>query len=335
MPSTPRKPWVAPLSAAANLEHLKKQAKELRVAIEQAEPEAMALVARHLHPDKHEGASSLTQAQHILARQYGFDSWPKLKAHLEARAAARARIEQIAASVWSRPERVLKERGGLVDPVAKRTALEACQTSDVPLLTVRDFVLFPGTAAPLSVLRPRSLALVDALQASGEALVGVFCQHDPAIHEPGQQDLQAVGVLAQVEEIVPVPGEATTLFVVGLARVSLQQFTQTEPYARARVAALNEQATDGQLHGLTADLRDCARQIVSLMPGAPANAQTILDRITDPRELADAIAVNLDAPQDVKGALLGTSNDGERLGKLLGLVQAQLTLLQAQRRTVG
>lgn len=317
----------------ANLEYLKKQAKDLREAIARGEAEAVARARRHLSSEDLQRAAQLSQAQHVLAREQGFDSWPKLKLHVEALQSARAAMEQATARAWTRADRVLDDYGSLVDQSDKAAGIRACLDGDLPVLPVRNAVLFPGASAPFAVARPSSLAMLEGLDAG--AFVAVFCQHDPAIHEPTGDDLQPVGVLGRVHAMVPVPDQPTMLFVDGLERIALAGITSTSPYLRARVSVRSDIPNDGEVEALLSALRDTATRTLALMPGAPDNAQGILDRIAEPSELVDAIAANLEAPQAVKGALLAADTLVERLEKLLDLLRAQLAVLEAHQRALG
>src|ERR1700687_300558 len=106
----------------------------------------------------------------------------------------------------------------------------------LPILPVRDTVLFPGAVLPLTVGRESSLALVNAL--SGEdKLLGVVAQLDPRIEDPAAADLHKVGTLAKVHKTVKMPNGNVVIFLEGLQRVQVSELVTLRPFLRARVEA--------------------------------------------------------------------------------------------------
>src|SRR6202047_2521012 len=106
----------------------------------------------------------------------------------------------------------------------------------LPILPVRDTVLFPGAVLPLTVGRDSSLSLVNAL-AGDEKFVGVVAQLDPRIEDPAAADLHKVGTLAKVHKTVKMPNGNVVIFLEGLQRVNVLELISLRPYLRARVQA--------------------------------------------------------------------------------------------------
>src|ERR1041385_4347163 len=118
------------------------------------------------------------------------------------------------------------------------TAVEPAPLEDLPVLTVRDTVIYPGAMLPITVGRPSSLALVQSL---GEnRLLGVVSQLDPRTDQPGPGDLYQVGTVAILHKAIQVPKESLLLFCEGVARIRTLEFTTTEPFLKARVERLPE-----------------------------------------------------------------------------------------------
>src|ERR1022692_805493 len=109
---------------------------------------------------------------------------------------------------------------------------------ELPVLTVRDTVIYPGALLPITVGRPSSLALVQSL---GESrTIAVVSQLDPRVESPGPEDLYQLGTLCVMHKAIKVPKDNLLLFCEGIARIRTQEFTATEPFLRARVERLPE-----------------------------------------------------------------------------------------------
>src|ERR1700737_2092254 len=107
----------------------------------------------------------------------------------------------------------------------------------LPVLPVRDTVLFPGAVLPLTVGRESSLALVSSLEGVGEKLLAVVAQLDPRIEDPSAADLHKVGTLAKVHKTVKMPNGNVVVFLEGLQRIQITELITLRPYLRARVEA--------------------------------------------------------------------------------------------------
>src|SRR5499427_1632680 len=106
----------------------------------------------------------------------------------------------------------------------------------LPILPVRDTVLFPGAMLPLTVGRESSLALVGSLQGE-EKLLGVVAQLDPRIEDPAAADLHKVGTLARVHKTVKMPNGNMVIFLEGLQRIRINELLGLRPYLRAKIQA--------------------------------------------------------------------------------------------------
>src|SRR3989440_10742805 len=111
--------------------------------------------------------------------------------------------------------------------------------SELPILPLRDTVLFPNSFMPLAVARESSVRLIDDAIADGK-LIAVFAQRDAAIEEPEQADLYPVGTATHIHKMFKLPDGSLRLIVQGLARLTLGELVSTHPYLRARVSAANE-----------------------------------------------------------------------------------------------
>src|SRR5712675_675098 len=114
---------------------------------------------------------------------------------------------------------------------------------ELPILPLRDTVLFPNSFMPLAVARESSVRLIDDAIANGK-LIAVFTQRDAAVEEPGQDDLFTVGTATHIHKMFKLPDGSLRLIVQGLARVRLEQVVAVHPYLRARVSGALEGTRD-------------------------------------------------------------------------------------------
>src|SRR5688572_3370666 len=114
---------------------------------------------------------------------------------------------------------------------------------ELPILPLRDTVLFPNSFMPLAVARESSVRLIDEAISAGK-LIGVFTQRDASIEEPSQPDLYEVGTASHIHKMFKLPDGSLRLIVQGLARLTLDEVTQARPYLRARVTPAVEAVND-------------------------------------------------------------------------------------------
>jgi len=206
-------------------------------------------------------------------------------------------------------------------------------SGELPLLPIRNAVLFPGAVAPFDVGRDKSVALVEELESESQPVIVIFAQRDPGTDDPGQNDLYNVGVAARVLKALRHSSGNYSLILQGLARIRLERVTETAPYLKARVTRLEEPAEeDVETEALAMSLRDIAKQVIQLMPELPREAGSLIDSIQEPGQLADLVAANLDAPVDEKALLLETVEVKERIRKVLRLLTRQLEILKMRER---
>src|SRR5437764_10701237 len=138
--------------------------------------------------------------------------------------------------------------------------------SELPILPLRDTVLFPNSFMPLAVARESSVRLIDDAIANGK-LIAVFTQRDAAMEEPGQDDLFPVGTATHIHKMFKLPDGSLRLIVQGLARLRLEEVVSTHPYLRARVTATDEDVQDAdrlEIDALARNIKTNFQQVVSL-----------------------------------------------------------------------
>ena len=143
--------------------------------------------------------------------------------------------------------------------------------SELPILPVRHLVLFPGVVSPILIGRDSSMRLVRKAERAG-SLIGILCQHDPDVDEPGKDDLCEFGVFARVVKQITLPSGAVTAIVQGLGRLRLLELTKEMPFLMGRVEPTPElmpDKHDKEWKTAMDDLRRLADQYINLSEDLP------------------------------------------------------------------
>src|SRR5499426_2597559 len=203
--------------------------------------------------------------------------------------------------------------------------------AELPILPLRDTVLFPNSFMPLAVARESSVKLIDDAIADGK-LIAVFTQRDAAVEEPGRDDLYTVGTATHIHKMFKLPDGSLRLIVQGLARLKLEEVTAGRPYLRARVSLAPEITADIhhlEIDALLRNIRANFQQVVSLSPLLSDDLQTLSASITDPGRLADFIASSLTTISTaVKQEVLETRDVRARLDTLNRVLIKELEVLE-------
>ncbi|MDR1920358.1 MAG: endopeptidase La [Candidatus Adiutrix sp.] len=196
--------------------------------------------------------------------------------------------------------------------------------SELPLLAVRDVVIFTDMILPLFIGRDASVAAVEAAQ-ENDKLVLIVTQKDPAKDEPGPADVYQVGTVAMVMRQLRMPDGRLKVLVQGLAKARVIAMTASDPYIRALVEPLAEPATPTssvELEAMMRNVREQSQKILSLKEILSEEVAAILDNIDDPGRLADMVASNLRIKVEMAQKVLETEDPLERL-RLVNSVLAQ------------
>src|SRR6202162_3801405 len=205
---------------------------------------------------------------------------------------------------------------------------------ELPILPVRDTVLFPGGVQPLTVGREGSLALLNSLHGD-EKLLGIVAQHDPRVEEPAAADLHLVGTAAKIHKLVRMPNGNVVVFLEGLQRIRVVELVSFRPFLTARVEIqpdlVGEQ--DAELMALERNARELFRDVVARSPQLSDDLHTAALNIEDPVRLADFIAANLPSlPTLLRQELLETADVRRRLETLIRELSKELEVLELRNK---
>jgi ATP-dependent Lon protease len=207
--------------------------------------------------------------------------------------------------------------------------------TELPILPVRDTVLFPNAILPLTVGRESSLRLINDLKEE-ERFIGVITQRDPRVDNPQPVDLYQIGTAAFIHKIIKLPNQSLFVFVEGLQRIAMLEAVQQEPYLRARIKQLQDQLpTEGSsdFEALVRSVTSLFQQVVQLSPTLSDDLQTVVMNIDDPGRLGDFIAANLPSLSSTeKQELLESLDLRGRLERLNRILAREVEVLQLRSK---
>jgi ATP-dependent Lon protease len=202
----------------------------------------------------------------------------------------------------------------------------------LPLLSLRNLVLFPGAVMPVEIGRPSSLRLIEALGGKG-AHVLVGTQKDADVEEPAGNDLYTVCVEGEVVRIVKAAENRVTAVLRGLERRRVTGFVQEKPYLVASFEPLVEARKDAiEIDGLGMAVYDVSKQLIAISPDIPDETAQVLDQHKDPARLGDIVAATVDLSPEERASLLVEIDVAERLRRLLVLLQRKVELIKVKQK---
>jgi ATP-dependent Lon protease len=216
-----------------------------------------------------------------------------------------------------------------IEPAAKvEESLE-----ELPVLTVRDTVIFPGAMLPITVGRPASVALVQSL--GDNRTIAVVSQLDPRVESPGPEDLYAIGTVCVMHKAIRAPKENFLLFCEGIARIRTLEFTATEPFLKARVERIPdvEPEITPEVEALRQNVVSLFRQIVEASPNLSDDLGSTAVQIPEAGRLADWVAGNVPSLSAAERQELLEQSDGRvRLNEIHLDLTRELELLELRSR---
>jgi ATP-dependent Lon protease len=165
--------------------------------------------------------------------------------------------------------------------------------SELPVLALKNVVVFPSVVLPIHVSREKSIQAIEAVL-SGQRIIGLLTQKDEDIDEPGKNDLYQVGTIGLILRVLKLPEGGVRILIQGLSRYRVTRWLSEEPYFRAEVEPLPEDTNvDIDLEALMRSVNEQFRQYVSIGKNLPNEILTAAANIREPGKLADLIAANI------------------------------------------
>src|ERR1700733_8768486 len=205
---------------------------------------------------------------------------------------------------------------------------------ELPILPVRDTVLFPGAVLPLPVGRESSLALLNSLEGT-EKILGVVAQLDPRVEAPTGTDLHSVGTLAKVHKMVRMPNGNVVAFLEGIERIRVMEVLGFTPFIKARVESQPdlEDQRDSELTALERNVQELFREVVARSPQLSDDLQTEAANIESPGRLADFVASTLPSLNTmIRQELLETFSVRKRLETLSNELSKEKEVLELRNK---
>ena len=206
-------------------------------------------------------------------------------------------------------------------------------SSELPILPVRNMVLFPGMVIPITVGRQKSIRLVKKAY-KGNRTLGVITQANPSKEDPTGEDLHKIGTVAHILKMIALPGGNTTIIVQGRKRFEVENYTKSNPNLTAKVAYWNDmlpKKLNKENKALIQSLREMASKILFLNPEIPREAQIALDNIESPEFLIHFLSANVNAEGNEKQQLLEIRDGLDQARRLLELMMNDIDLLEIKR----
>jgi ATP-dependent Lon protease len=204
---------------------------------------------------------------------------------------------------------------------------------ELPILPVRNMVLFPGMVIPITVGRQKSIRLVKKAY-KGNRTLGVITQANPNKEDPTGEDLYKVGTVAHILKMIALPGGNTTIIVQGRKRFEVENYTKSDPNLTAKVAYWDDtlpKKLNKENKALIQSLREMASKILFLNPEIPREAQIALDNIESPEFLIHFLSANVNAEGNEKQQLLEIRDGLDQARRLLELMMNDIDLLEIKR----
>jgi ATP-dependent Lon protease len=207
--------------------------------------------------------------------------------------------------------------------------------SELPLLPLRNTVLFPGVVLPITVGRDRSIKAVNDVYKT-DKLVGVVAQKDSTVEDPTINDLENTGTVAKIIKLIKMPDGGTTIIIQGRKRFAIEKIIAEDPYFKATIHLLEEDKVniddDQHFAATVSSIKDLAAQIILLSPNMPSEASVILKNIENPSFLIHFVSSNISSDLKEKQELLEMNDIKVRAEKLMHLLNRELQFAELKNQ---
>jgi len=199
----------------------------------------------------------------------------------------------------------------------------------LPVLALKNTVLFPGIVIPITVGRDKSIRAINYAYENGKT-IAVLSQRDTSVEEPEASDLYRIGTIAKILKLLKMPDGTITAIIQGRRRFSMVEFTSEDPFMEARIEVLNYRFPENKLEfeALIASILDLAREIIELSPNIPQEASVMLRNINNSSFLLNFIASNIGGKVTAKQKVLEIDDLREKANVILQQMNNELQMLE-------
>lgn len=199
----------------------------------------------------------------------------------------------------------------------------------LPLLALKNTVLYPGIVIPITVGRDKSIKAINKAY-DDDRIIGVLSQKDTNVENPELQDLYQVGTIARILKLLRMPDGTATAILQGRNRFHLEELLKENPYLEGRITAIDYVKPNNKLEfeALISSVLDLARDIIDLSPNIPSEANVMLRNINSSSFLLNFIASNLGAKVKIKQHILEINDLREKANVILEQMNSELQLLE-------
>jgi ATP-dependent Lon protease len=204
----------------------------------------------------------------------------------------------------------------------------------LPILPLRNTVLFPGVVIPITVGRDKSIQLIKDYN-KGDKTIGVVSQKQDDTEDPNEDDLYRIGTVAFIIKMLRMPNGDTTIILQGKKRFKIEHFTQSEPYHKAKVVAFPDvkpKDNDKEFEAIVSNLKQTSQEIIKLSPNIPSDAGFAINNIDSPSFLVSFISNNMSANTTEKQRLLEVENLKERSMQVLEFLNKEFQMLELRNQ---
>ncbi len=199
---------------------------------------------------------------------------------------------------------------------------------ELPILPIKGTIVFPLIIVPLVAVKERAIKLIDDALA-GDKILGLVAQKDPQKEIPGKNDIYRIGTACTIAKMLRFPDGSLRLLVQGISRIAIDEFTQEEPYLKARITRIEEKWEKGvKVEALMRNIVSMFERLIELSPHLPEELEAIVINIDEPGRLADFIVANLNFEMKDKQRILETLNPVVRLQKLTSILMKEINILE-------
>lgn len=203
----------------------------------------------------------------------------------------------------------------------------------LPILPLRNTVLFPGVVIPITVGRDKSIKAVKESYGK-DKIIGVLSQKDANVEDPDAKDLNAIGTVARIVKLLKIPDGSTTVIIQGKQRFRTKEILSEDPFMSAKIELIKDIPAKNkkEFNAITASIKDMARDIIKLSPNIPSEASVVLKNMDNPTFLMHFISSNLNNEISEKQAILEIDNLYDRAQLVLKYLNNELQLLELKNK---